>query len=332
MKLTIGMATYDDFDGVYFTCNNIRFQAWDRIDEIDLVVIDNNPTSKQGEATKLFCQSANIRYLEEKRKQSTSVRNRVFTEAEAPVAMCIDSHVLIEKESIYKLLDSAKSLADDKNLYHGPMLYDYLDPDATPVTHMDPIWQDNMFGVWAHDVRGSNPDNAPFPIPMHGMGLFLSSVKHFQKFHELFKGFGGEEGYIHEKTRLAGGDIICLPWLRWMHRFQRPNKAPYSNVIQDRIVNYLIGFSEVGWNKNTVVNHFKTNFPDIDYPTLVNATEEMLEAYHEDPEEVLKLRFNKTKETKTWHNTLVKLDTPLELELMGKEILVKAFGFEYSLD
>ena len=329
-KLTIGMATHDDFDGVYFTCNSIRLNAWDRLDEIDLVVIDNNPDSKQGKATKLFCRTANIRYIEEREQISTACRNKIFENVEAAVAMCIDSHVLIEKETVYSLLDRAENLADDKNLYHGVMLYDYLDSNSTPVTHMDPIWNDNMFGVWAHDERGCNKENAPFPIPMHGMGLFLSSVKHFQGFHKLFKGFGGEEGYIHEKTRQAGGDIICLPWLRWMHRFQRPNETSYANILQDRIVNYFIGFSEVGWNTKAVINHFKIANPDIEYTELLEHTKEMIMDYHHYPEETLKKRFDPSYKTITWNDTLVELKDPLELEIKGNKILVSKFSFNWS--
>ena len=45
-------------------------------------------------------------------------------------------------------------------------------------------------------------------------------------FPAAFRGFGGEEAYIHEKFRRAGGRRLCLPWLRWMHRFGRPVAFP----------------------------------------------------------------------------------------------------------
>ena len=37
-----------------------------------------------------------------------------------------------------------------------------------------------------------------------------------------FREFGGEEWYIHEKYRQAGAKCLCLPFLRWQHRFADP--------------------------------------------------------------------------------------------------------------
>ena len=46
--LTIGAATYDDFEGVFFTFQALRLANLERLDSLDLVVIDNNPTSSEG--------------------------------------------------------------------------------------------------------------------------------------------------------------------------------------------------------------------------------------------------------------------------------------------
>ncbi|MGO9773406.1 MAG: LicD family protein, partial [Roseiarcus sp.] len=64
--------------------------------------------------------------------------------------------------------------------------------------------------------------------------------------------------YIHEKFRRRGGRALCLPFLRWMHRFNRPLGTPYANQWEDRVRNYLIGFRELGWDTAPVVDHFKT--------------------------------------------------------------------------
>ena len=42
-RLTIGMATYDDYDGVYFTIQSIRFHNPELDGQLEFVVIDNNP-------------------------------------------------------------------------------------------------------------------------------------------------------------------------------------------------------------------------------------------------------------------------------------------------
>ena len=41
--LTIGMATYDDFDGVFFSVQAIRMYHKEILDDIEIVIVDNNP-------------------------------------------------------------------------------------------------------------------------------------------------------------------------------------------------------------------------------------------------------------------------------------------------
>jgi hypothetical protein len=103
-----------------------------------------------------------------------------------------------------------------------------------------------MYGAWATDPRGQDPDGAPFDIPMQGLGVFACRRAAWPGFNPRFRGFGGEEGYIHEKVRQRGGRVLCLPFLRWMHRFNRPLGVPYPNVWEDRFRNYMIGFTELG--------------------------------------------------------------------------------------
>ena len=59
-KLTIGSAVYDDFDGVYFSYQSLRLNNQDIWDDLDLLIIDNNPESAQGKATQSFCKKTRI--------------------------------------------------------------------------------------------------------------------------------------------------------------------------------------------------------------------------------------------------------------------------------
>jgi len=115
-----------------------------------------------------------------------------------------------------------------------------------------------MYGTWDVNPAGADPDQPPFEIPMQGLGLFACRREAWPGFNPAFRGFGGEEGYIHEKFRRRGGRALCLPFLRWMHRFNRPLGTPYANQWEDRVRNYLIGFRELGWDTAPVVDHFKT--------------------------------------------------------------------------
>jgi hypothetical protein len=92
-----------------------------------------------------------------------------------------------------------------------------------------------MWGIWATDPRGKDPEGDPFEIPMQGLGVFSCRKGAWPGFNPMFRGFGGEEGYIHEKFRQAGGRCLCLPWLRWTHRFGRPAGIGYSLTVEEKL-------------------------------------------------------------------------------------------------
>lgn len=241
--LTIGMATYDDFDGVFFSIQAIRmFNLKKNLDEIEFIVIDNNPNSKHGEMTKNFVQNwIKGKYIPYTEKKSTSARNEIFKNASGEYTLCMDSHVLIEEGGIENLLEYYKKNPDSKNLISGPLWYDDLKNYAT---HFDPVWRDIMYGIWATNKKDYEKGD-PFEIPMMGLGLFSCKTSEWKGFNDKFKGFGGEEGYIHEKFRRAGGKCICIPNLKWNHRFGRPDGSKYPNYIEDRVWNYFIGWLEI---------------------------------------------------------------------------------------
>lgn len=254
-KLTIGMATYDDYDGVYFTLQAIRLYHPEILNDVEFVVVDNNPDGPCGQALKeLEYWISNYRYIARGAISGTAVRNCVFQEASGEFVLCVDCHILITGGAIKRLLDYFELHPDTMDLLQGPMIYDDVQSYAT---HFEPEWRGGMFGVWATDPRGVDPDQPSFEIPMHGLGLFACRRSAWPGFNPAFRGFGGEEGYIHEKFRQRGGKTLCLPFLRWLHRFGRPRGVAYPNRWEDRVRNYLIGFREVGWDTAPVVAHFR---------------------------------------------------------------------------
>lgn len=243
--LTIGMATYDDFDGLFFTIQALRlYHLKDMADKVEFVIIDNNPDSEHGKANKNFITSwVKGSYFPYTEKKSTSVRNEIFKKATGEYTLCLDSHVMIEPGGIKELLGYYAKHPKSKDIVSGPMWYDGLEQDSVS-THFDPVWRDIMYGVWGTN-KEKYEDGEPFEIPMMGLGLFSCRTAAWQGFNEKFRGFGAEEGYIHEKFRRAGGKAICIPKLRWNHRFVRPVGVPYPNIIEDRIWNYFIGWLEI---------------------------------------------------------------------------------------
>ncbi len=113
-----------------------------------------------------------------------------------------------------------------------------------------------MYGTWGAAARAIDPEGPAFDIPMQGMGLFAFKKSSWPGVNPRFAGFGAEEGYVHEKFRQAGGRTLCLPFLRWLHRFNRPMGTPYPVNWDDRVRNYLIGRDELGLDSDDVVEHF----------------------------------------------------------------------------
>jgi glycosyltransferase involved in cell wall biosynthesis len=248
-KLTIGMAVYDDYDGVFFSVQALRlYQLNDIENEVEIVVIDNNPESPQGKATKNFISNyVHGKYVPFIGKKSTSVRNEIFKHATGEYVVCMDSHVMFIPGAIKALMQYYEQNPETKNFIQGPLIYDDLKNIST---HFDPVWRDNMFGIWATDNKYKKEE--PFEIPMMGLGMFSCRKAAWPGFNERFKGFGGEEGYIHEKIRRAGGVCLCMPKLAWNHRFERPNGVPYPNLIEDRVWNYFVGWMEILKDPNHV--------------------------------------------------------------------------------
>ncbi len=253
-KLTIGMVTYDDFDGVYFTVQSIRMHHPEVADHIEFVIVDNHPSSADGAAVADFTKwLRTTQYVPYTERTGTAVRDVVFQRARTDYVLCMDCHVLFVPGALERLIHLFREGRDEGNLLQGPLLYDDL---RTLSTHFEPVWRDRMWGIWATDERGRNPDGEPFEIPMQGLGVFACRRDAWLGFSPHFRGFGGEEGYIHEKYRQHGRRTLCLPFLRWMHRFARPDGVPYPASIDDRIRNYLIGHLELGLDCQPVLDHF----------------------------------------------------------------------------
>lgn len=253
-RLTIGMATYDDYDGVYFTIQALRMANPQLRGAIEFVVVDNNPRGPCAEALADLARWIDgYRYVPRGDIRGTAVRDEVFREASSPVVLCVDSHVLLAPGALDALLAYFDAHPESRDLVQGPIIYDDLEKLGS---QWQGNWRGGMFGTWDHDARAETIDAPPFDIPLQGLGVFACRRDAWPGFNPLFRGFGGEEGYIHEKFRQRGGRTLCLPALRWLHRFARPQGVPYQNRWEDRIRNYFIGLNELGLDTEPMEEHF----------------------------------------------------------------------------
>ncbi|MEY3228784.1 MAG: hypothetical protein RLZZ536_3403 [Planctomycetota bacterium] len=268
MKLTIGFATHNDFDGLYFSINALRLYHSSVMQDVELIVIDNAPDSPCGQRAKGLFSHINsgiqsgqpghpfsARWIPFGEIQGTSApRDRIFHEAAGDAVLVMDSHVMLVPGAVEKLLSFYRQNPDCRDLLSGPLL---LDNHSTVYTHFTDTWRDGMWGTWGIDDRGRDIDAEPFPIPAMGLGLFSCRKDAWLGFNPHFREFGGEEWYIHEKFRKAGRDCKCLPFLRWQHRFGDPvggRKSPLS--LHGKVRNFMIGHQELGISLERLRNHY----------------------------------------------------------------------------
>lgn len=304
------MACYDDFDGVFFTCQALKIYHQIDKKDIELIIVDNHPSSEQGKSVRKYAQkNSYIKYVPmEESTGTTQTRERIFKEATKPYVLCMDCHVMLAPNSIDRLLEYYRENPNSRDLISGPLLYDN---NYDISTHFDLVWRGGMWGVWSnsfktpigkivctrtkedglkcgiyqvsdgkyletldvvyagHEKRlisdygyqplGYKDTDPPFEIQAQGLGIFSCKLSSWPGFNPKFRKFGGEEGYIHEKFRQRGGKALCLPFLKWNHRFDRPNGVPYPIDTLSKVRNYIIGFQELGLSLEEVVDHFQND-------------------------------------------------------------------------
>lgn len=95
-----------------------------------------------------------------------------------------------------------------------------------------------------------------FEIPGCGMGLFACRKAAWPGFAKGCSGFGGEELNIHDRFRKHGQKVVCLPFLKWWHRFERAGGHPYPNPTTAHVRNHLLFLKEDGGTPERVKAHF----------------------------------------------------------------------------
>ena len=261
MKLTVGMPTFDDYDGVFFTVQSLRMFHPEVMDEAEILVVDNNPNSSHGQTVKHLLEGwvPNGRYVPfSDTTGAANSKNVVFEEASGEYVICIDCHILLQAGALRTFIQFMDDEGGD-HLYQGPMFLDNL---SQCITHMEPVWRGEMHGIWANSISPSEVPSAPFEIQQHGGGLLACRKDAWLGFNPDFAGFGGEEGYIHQKYRQVGRSTFCLPFLKWLHRFGRPEGVKYPLSRYNKIRNYVIGRLELQCDYDDVIDHFKEMTPE----------------------------------------------------------------------
>jgi hypothetical protein len=332
-KLTIGMAHFDDFHGLYFSVQSLRLHHPEAMQGAELVVVDNSPHTPHGKGVKSFLgnmggsELRGVKYIPHEANTGTSVtRDMVFQQATGDVVMVMDCHVIYPAGSLRAMLEYYAANPGTLDIVQGPLVYDNM---THTTTHFNDEWRGEMWGTWGaawrckcgkdglhfsyvnnnnttesryltggsevattcpkcgaavpvlpwagHEQKlleqgytqlGTDPTDPPFEIPGQGLGTFTMRREAWPGFNPHARGFGGEELYIHGKVRARGGRAMCLPAFRWLHRFARPDGAPYPLTQHNKVRNYVLEFQEMGWDLAPIREHF-VNFPAAQWEALV---------------------------------------------------------------
>lgn len=261
--LTIAMACYRSFNSVYFTALALRaMHGWD----FDLLAIDNAPESCG--RTKAIIANCGGTYVHRPDLSGTSrPRNACFDYAKTPWVMVVDDHVILDQGAVAAAITYAERHPNSRDIISGPILGD---DGRWTASHWASGYPHNMWGTWAGmsefshrwgnineqgwsrgAARAAVDRMEPFEIPAMGLGLWMMRKEAWPGFNPHFRGFGGEEGYIHNKVRAVGGKAICHPRIRWHHKFRSgggPDEVSYPLNLESHVRNLLLAGRELGYS------------------------------------------------------------------------------------
>jgi len=269
--LTISMATYDDYDGCYFTIQSLRlYQPLPEGTEI--IVLDNNPTSAHGKALENLATSVpGLRVVPVTDRKSSFVKFDIVKHAQGDVILGLDCHVLLQRGFIAAMMEYWASNADSTDMLTGPLIYNDL---KSLSVKMEPRWRGHDFGCWASDDEAMN-EGVPFQVWMQGMGCFSFLRKNFPVINPSFSGFGAEEWYVAEKVRQNRGRVMCHPAMGWNHRFDWPQRT-FPLRLADKVRNYYLGWLELYGSLDhsmivEMTNHWRTQMPAAELEAVIAA-------------------------------------------------------------
>jgi hypothetical protein len=161
-KLTVGMAHFRDYNGVWFTIQNLRTAHPELMEQVEFVVIDNDdPNQEDSRMVRQFTDyapangrrgaagigTAGSVYVSNSDRQGTSIpRDMIFQHASGEIVCVMDCHLVNWKDSIPALLKYFDENPESLDIVSGPLFYDDL---TTYSTHYDPQWRGQMFGTWS---------------------------------------------------------------------------------------------------------------------------------------------------------------------------------------
>jgi glycosyltransferase involved in cell wall biosynthesis len=250
--LTIGMAAFNDDQGVWWTLSAIRaYHVELSRDDVELLVIDDAPVSSKELVA--VCGHTKTRYVHKpKGKGPAHAKNSIWEEARGSHVLMIDCHVLLGPGSVDYLVSAAEAKASRRDMWVGPLR---SEGGHLVATELLPELRGDFFGVWHVGPH------EPHEVHAHGSAYAFMARAEWPGFSNDFRGFAGEEIYIHDRVRRNGGKVMYHPRLEWVHRFPRFGPVTYPLTLNDKLRNYCIAAYEMGWNVGQMREYFGRKLP-----------------------------------------------------------------------
>ena len=296
-KLTIGIPTFNDYEGLWGTVTSIVEQAESAglLDVIEILVIDQSPDPgpkngvvpdpqavEAGLKGKAFIEEwingtqgkLKARYIKFNEVLGTTIaKTLVFQASQTEWTLCVDSHVTLVENSLENTYRWVCKNRTNRDLFHGVLVYDGFKGVAT---HLEPEWRGQMWGTWATDERGEKVSMEPFEIPAAAGWAFMCRTDAWLGYHPLMRGFGGEETFLQKLWQKYGRKVHCLPCLRGIHRFGRTAQmAPVR--VEDKIRNAALGLQMLGEPLDEMRDHFAVPFEDENGNMVKHADENLVD-------------------------------------------------------
>lgn len=260
--LTIGMAAYRDWEGVWSTLESL--QLFHDLDGVEVFVLDGDDCTRSREV----CRAKGFRYGRYDGPMGTAqIRNELIRRSSGEHVLVLDCHVMLFRGAIDCLRAWIAGNPESPDLICGP-----LDCWSTHEFYLEVYekWAGRMWGAFELPWATAKIPDKPFDIWAHGFGCFATRRDDWIPFSKHLRGFGGEEGIHHEKYRQAGRRVLCLPGLKWSHRFGRTYGTMYRLSRRDKLRNHLIGLHEIGHDPAECIEHFAEVMPQDQIDAMVD--------------------------------------------------------------
>lgn len=155
VKITFGMAVFEDFKGLFFTIQSLRatlFENQKLLHRIEFVVVDSGHKPKISDRIRQWlAKIPNSKYVKYTGPDSTSApRDLVFASATGDIVICVDSHIVLVPSAIPAIDDHFRYDRNRLDIVTGPLLFDAF---TTIATHFNTVWGGGMRGQWADAWR-----------------------------------------------------------------------------------------------------------------------------------------------------------------------------------